>query len=66
MIEKLMYKRLSSFVGISNIIFFTILHTAKTLTTHALINLTESIRQIVDGGNFSCGIFVDLLKVCDT
>ena len=35
-------------------------------TTHALINLTESIRQTLDEGSFGCGIFVDLQKTFDT
>ena len=32
---------------------------------HALINLTESIRQSLDEGRFGCGIFVDLQKAFD-
>ena len=32
---------------------------------HALINLSESIKQSLDEGNFSCGIFVDLQKAFD-
>ena len=35
-------------------------------TTHALINLTENIRQALDEGNIGCGIFVDLQKAFDT
>ena len=31
-------------------------------TAHALINLTENIRQAVDEGYIGCGIFVDLQK----
>ena len=31
-----------------------------------LINLTESIRQILDKGSFGCGIFVDLQKASNT
>ena len=38
----------------------------KYLTTHALINLTESIRQYLDEVSFGCGIFVDLQKAFDT
>ena len=34
--------------------------------THALINLTESIRQTLDEGSFGCRIFVDLQKTFDT
>ena len=38
----------------------------KYSTTHALINLTESIRQSLDEDSFGCGIFVDLQKAFDT
>ena len=31
-------------------------------TTHALTNLTETIRKYLDEGKFACGIFVDLEK----
>ena len=35
-------------------------------TAHALINLTENIRQAVDEGYIGCEIFVDLQKAFDT
>ena len=35
------------------------------MTTHALINLTDSMRQTLDEGSFGCGIFVDLQKAFD-
>ena len=35
-------------------------------TTHALINLTENIRQALDEGKIGCGTFVDLQKAFDT
>ena len=35
-------------------------------TTHALINLTESIRQTLDEGGFGCVIFTDLQKAFET
>ena len=38
----------------------------KYTTDHALINLTECIRQSLDEGSFACGIFVDLHKTFDT
>ena len=62
-IEKLMYKRLSNFLDINNLIYsLQFGFRPKYSTTHALINLTESIRQSLDEGNFSCAIFVDLQK----
>ena len=38
----------------------------KYSTNHALINLTESIRQFLDEGSFGCGIFIELQKAFDT
>ena len=66
-IAKLMYKRLSNFLDINNLIYsFQFGFRSKYSTTHALINLTESIRQSLDEGSFGCGIFVDLQKAFDT
>ena len=60
-IEKIMYKRLSNFLNINNLIFsLQFGFRQKYSTTHTLINLTESIRQTLDEGNFGCGIFADL------
>ena len=38
----------------------------KCSTTHALISITESIRQSIDNNKFGCGIFIDLKKAFDT
>ena len=66
-IEKLMYKRLSNFLDINNLIYsLQFGFRPKYSTTHALINLTESIWQSLDEGSFGCGIFVDLQKAFDT
>ena len=35
-------------------------------TNHAIINLTEHIRHLLDNGQYVCGIFVDLEKAFDT
>ena len=35
-------------------------------TTHALLCLTESIKQSIDNGKFGCGVFVDLQEAFDT
>ena len=39
---------------------------AKHSTDRALISLTEMVREALDSGKFSCGIFVDLQKAFDT
>ena len=38
----------------------------KHSTNHALIDITETIRQALDNKKFACGIFVDLQKAFDT
>ena len=62
-----MYKRLSKILDVNNLIYsLQFDFRQKYSTTHALINLTESVRQTLDEGNFCCGIFVDLQKAFDT
>ena len=66
-IEKLMYKTLSNFLDINNLIYsLQFDFRQKYSTTYALTNLTESIRQTLDEGRFGCGIFADLQKAFDT
>ena len=38
----------------------------KCSSNHALISITESIRQSIDNNEFGCGIFIDLKKAFDT
>ena len=38
----------------------------KCSTNHALIQITESIRNSTDNNEFGCGIFIDLKKALDT
>ena len=62
-----MYKRLSNFLDINNLMYsLQFGFQEKHTTTYALINLTENIRKTLDEGSFGCGIFVDLLKAFDT
>ena len=35
-------------------------------TSHALINITENVRKVLDDGNIGCRVFVDLQKPFDT
>ena len=58
-----MYKRLSHFLDVSNLIYsLQFGFQQKCATTHVLINLTESIRQTLVKGRFGCGIFIGLQK----
>ena len=62
-----MYKRLSNFLDINNLIYsLQFGFRQKYSTTHALINLTESIRQTLDEDSFGYGIFLDLQNAFDT
>ena len=62
-----MHKRLYSFLE-----KYDILHSlqfgfrAKHSTLHALISLTESVKQTIDESMFGCGVFIDLQKAFDT
>ena len=38
----------------------------KHSTSHALVSITERIREALDTGHFACGIFIDLQKAFDT
>ena len=66
-VEKIMHKRLYGFFENQGLIYqhqfgFRKQHS----TTHALIDLTEDIRQTIDNNKFSCGVFIDLQKAFDT
>ena len=66
-LEKLMYKRLYTFLNSNNIIYnLQFGFRQQYSTSHALVNITENIRKALDGGNIGCGIFVDLQKAFDT
>ena len=66
-LEKLMYKRLYTFLDYNNIICdLQFGFRQQCSTSHALINITENIRTALDNGNIGCGVFVDLRKAFDT
>ena len=66
-LEKLMYKRLYTFLDYNNIFYdLQFGFRQQYSTSHALINITENIRKALDDGNIGCGVFVDLQKVFDT
>ena len=62
-----MYNRVYNFLSQNSIIYDLQLgFRQKFSTSHALIDLTESIREALDNGHIGCGIFVDLQKAFDT
>ena len=65
--EKLMHCRLYELLNLNNCIYelqfgFRENHS----TNHALLSLTENIRETLDNNKFACGIFIDLQKAFDT
>ena len=66
-LEKLMYKRLYTFLDNKNIIYdLQFGFSQKYSTSYALINITEDIRKALDDGNIGFGVYVDLQKAFDT
>ena len=63
-LEKLMYKRLYTFLNKNNVIYsLQSGFRQQYSTSHALINITKNIRKALDDGNIGCGVFIDLQKV---
>ena len=66
-IEKLMKIRLYDFLEEHDILFKNQFgFRNRSSTAHSLIEITESIKESIDKGNFGCGIFIDLKKAFDT
>ena len=66
-LEKLMYKRLYTFLDNKNIIYdLQFGFRQQYSTSHVLINITEKIRKALDDGNIGCRVFVDLQEAFDT
>ena len=58
-----MCNRLYNFLELNSVIYdLQFGFRQKYSTSHALIHLTDKIREQLDSGNFACGIFVDLQK----
>ena len=67
LLEKLMYSRLYNFLTIYNCLSeLQFGFRSQHSTSHALVCITEKIREALDTGNFACGIFIDLQKAFDT
>ena len=62
-----MHKRVSNFLDKKKLIYpLQFGFRQNYSTSYALTHLTETIKQSLDQGLFSCGIFVDLQKAFDT
>ena len=65
--EKTIHTRLYSFLEDTKSLYnLQFGFRSKHSTDHALIQITEQIRDALDNGKYSCGIFVDLQKAFDT
>ena len=66
-LEKLMYKKLYTFLNNNNVIYnLHFVFRQQYSTSHAFSNITENIRKALDDGNIGCGVSVDLQKAFDT
>ena len=65
--EKLIYTRIYSYLTKNNLIYNKQFGFRSNYSTnHALVSITERIRNLVDSGLYVCGIFIDLEKAFDT
>ena len=65
-IEKLVHKQLTTFLNKNFILYKKQFGFRNNHSTHALLEMTEKIKQACDAGQFSCGVFLDLQKTFDT
>ena len=66
-LEKLVHKRMIKFLETNNILYdrqFGFRN--KHSTVHGLITLTEDIKNSINKGKLTCGVFIDLQKAFDT
>ena len=65
--EKVMYERLYKFLEKHEILYsLQFGFRASHSINHALVSLTEAIKNSLDNRKFGCGIFIDLQKAFDT
>ena len=66
-VEKVMYNRLYDFLEKHDTIYKNQYGFRKNHSTiHALVNMTEDIRNALDNDHIVCGVFIDLRKAFDT
>ena len=62
-----MYKRLYSFLEVHNILYSLQFYFQENHSVdHALVSLTESVKNTLDNKRLGCGIFIDLQRAFDT
>ena len=67
LLEKLMYKRLINYIEKMKILYEGQFgFRSKHSTVQAVILIIDKIQRAIEGGLFSCGIFLDLSKAFDT
>ena len=65
--EKTIYTRIYSYLVKNNLIFDKQFGFHSNYSTnHALISITERIKDLVDSGKYVCGVFLDHEKAFDT
>ena len=65
--EKCIYTRIFDYLTKNNLISTKQFgFRSKFSTIHALISITERIKQLMDSGHYVCGVFIDLEKAFDT
>ena len=65
--EKVMYKRLYTFLGKHEIVYSLQFGCRGSHSiNHALVSLTEAIKNSLDNRKYDCRIFIDLQKAFDT
>ena len=66
-LEKTMHIRVCEFLERLNVIYEKQFGFRKNHSTnHALLNLVTSVSDILDNGDYACGLFLDLQKAFDT
>ena len=65
--EKLTHRRLYKFLDSIDAFYpLQFEFRERHSTNHALISMTETIKNAIDNENYGCGVFIDLKKAFDT
>jgi retron-type reverse transcriptase len=67
LLEKIIYKRLISFIEKHNILYKNQFgFRSKHSTIQAILSTIDKVQGAIEDGKYSCGIFLDLSKAFDT